>query len=267
MFHMTVQHIAQKSNATSSESFHGTEEVVYITTKYSFNITSLSDMLERRLAELSGSSGNIREYLASYLQRIHIFYCGSSSELLRTLLTLQAFITDHPTVNLVFIDDIGTFYWMDRQSTSSSGKMYSEEVAKPLTSALSELLLNCHMAVVVSKPSLFGNKPEEPVEYMPSFWQKMVTHRILLSESGHVLGSSDVARRMYYVPHHKPEGSISSIPDPIVSVSTSMHTNPCMQYMQMTNSLYTLFKACNLLSHRKPCYFVIIPFGIVNVIG
>ena len=265
MFHMTVQHIAQKSHITPSKYFYGNEEVVYITTKYSFNITSLSDMLERKLAESCGSS-NMREYLASHLQRIHVFYCGSSSELLHTLLALQAFISDHPAVNLVFIDDIGTFYWMDRQSTSTSGKMYSEEVAKPLASVLSELLLNFHLAVVVSKPSLFGNKPEEPVEYMPSFWQKMVTHRILLSGNGHVLPSSDVARRMYYVPHHKPEGTIPSTPDPIVSVSTSMHTNPCMQYIQMTNSLYTLFKACNLLSHSKPCYFVIVPFGIVNVI-
>ena len=257
LYHMIVHHLVKKKDISSISGVSSSGQVVYISTKYSFNVTQFSQMLHSRITEIGVSSENMACCLEKCREMIYLFFCNSSSDLLCTLASLETLISDHPDINLVFIDDIGSFYWADRHRASlASGKTYPDEVAKPLTSALSQLFANHPLAVVVSKPSLFTSNTEDTVEYMPSYWQKMVTHRIFISESGQALTSQKVVQHVY-----APCSQQLSHGSSVFTLSQALGFHSVF----LGNSLHTLFKSCNVLRSTKEYYCVQVPFGILNI--
>ena len=120
-----------------------------------------------------------------------MLHCHSSSQLLSTLSQLKQLV-NLAAINLVLIDDIGTFYWTDRfEGGTASSMLYPDEVARPLCSSVQDLLQSCHTAIVVAKTSLLSSRSErydssrttsvqfqEPVDYI---------YAPLLAENGYTL--------------------------------------------------------------------------------
>ena len=64
-----------------------------------------------------------------HLQSVHGLHCYSSSQLLFTLSKIKHLISDRPAINLVFIDNIGSFYRIDRYEWGTPGSMvYPDKV-------------------------------------------------------------------------------------------------------------------------------------------
>ena len=210
------------------------------------------------------------------LQRVHVLHCHSSSQLLSTLSQLKQLVTDHPAINLVLIDDIGTFYWMDRfERGTASSMLYPDEVARPLCSSVQDLLQSCHTAIVVAKASLLSSRSErndsnrttsvqfqEPVDYMPLYWRKMVTHRIVLKATGEQCSLRELERRSFKVPLHKASQNTSVIqyfPSPFDEGAAGRDG-------RKDGLLYSICTACNVARSRHQLYhYVASDVGLINL--
>jgi len=223
---------------------------------------------------LSFSGLDVQALLHGCLQRVHVLHCHSSSQLLSTLSKIKRLISDHPAINLVLIDDIGSFYWIDRYEWGTAGSMvYPDEVARPLCASIPDLLQSCHTAIVVAKASLLASRSDryntsrtasvpfqEPVDYMPLYWQKMVTHRILLTASDDKCGLRELEKRTVRVPLR-------------TSRSTSIQYFPCPLDEGTTQPdggkedlLYKICTACNVTTNRHRMYrYVATDVGIINL--
>ena len=219
---------------------------------------------------------DLQTLLNGCLQRVHVFHCHSSSLLLSTLSKIKQLIADRPAINLVLIDDIGSFYWIDRYERGTANSMlYPDEVARPLYSSIQDLLQSCHTAVVVSKASILSSRSErydssrttsvqfqEPVDYMPLYWRKMVTHRIVLTATGDQCDLRELKKRSFRVPLRSMPQSTSAIqyfPGPFDEGAPQPDGG-------RDDLLYKICTACNVARNRQQLYYyVAIDVGIINL--
>lgn len=224
---------------------------------------------------LSFSGLDVQTLLHGCLQRVHVLHCHSSSQLLSTLSKIKHLISDHPAINLVLIDDIGSFYWIDRYEWGTPGSMvYPDEVARPLCTSIQDLLQSCHTAIVVAKASLLASRSDrysssrttsvqvqEPVDYMPLYWQKMVTHRILLTAIDDQCGLRELEKRSVRVPLHTSRStSIEYFPGPLDEGTAQPDVGG------NEDPLYKICTACNVTTNRHQMYYyVATSVGIINL--
>ncbi|PSS36075.1 DNA repair protein [Actinidia chinensis var. chinensis] len=220
--------------------------VIFFDLDCRFDILRLSQSLKRRILEANGLRANPnsdegdadafncnpkketqveqdKELFAACMRRFLYVRCYDSSEFLAALKTLhyqhqKQRDTHGVDVDLLMIDSIGAFYWIDRASTSlavmsNDRKSRSfQSVVESIVQEIRKLLLMHPMLVLATKAASLGDKysineakrnsrkwSSENVldlrtvksgpqtlpyrEYMPSIWQSFVTHRVLIRAS------------------------------------------------------------------------------------
>ena len=105
-------------------------EVLFIDTKYTFNMLRLVALLEQRLSAALSKSDDacspkrsvcadaeaddpVESAVRQCLTRFFFVRCISSSQLAMTLCSLESVFTAKPNIRLVLLDDISAFYHMD----------------------------------------------------------------------------------------------------------------------------------------------------------
>jgi len=106
-------------------------EVLFIDTKYTFNVLCLVALLEQRLSAAvnkaddtstakkstagtdADSEDAVESAVRQCLARFFLVRCRSSSQLAVTLCSLESVLTAKPSIRLVMLDDICAFYHMD----------------------------------------------------------------------------------------------------------------------------------------------------------
>ncbi len=142
-------------------------EVVYISTDYKFDLLRLVAILEGRIEQacnpdrsLDGMPECTTEYkklVKSCLSRAHILYCNSSAELTTTLQSLKSFVRNHPEVCMLILDNVASFYWIDRCESGIANMAAATEHGQRLwVGAFRELVQEYHLIAFAAKPHLFG---------------------------------------------------------------------------------------------------------------
>ena len=89
------------------------------------------------------------ELIASSLEHLHVVTCGSMEELVITLHSLKTFLSSHPEVCTLLIDNVVAFWWTEVATNPASDYMQQQ-----WTSALSELIKEFHLIVIATRPLL-----------------------------------------------------------------------------------------------------------------
>ncbi|MEE6467307.1 hypothetical protein FKM82_007201 [Ascaphus truei] len=167
-------------------------EVIFIDTDYHFDMLRLVTILEHRL--LQSTEDTVKQCLG----RFFLVYCSNSVQLLLTLYSLENMFCSRPSLCLLILDSISSFYWIDR---SNGGEIISKQEAnlKKCTELLHKLLKEYQLVLFASTQTImqkFSNDRSEgfshsvkqssaSVEFKPYLcksWQLMTTHRILFTK-------------------------------------------------------------------------------------
>ena len=159
-------------------------EVVYISTDYKLDLLRLVAILEGKVCEdnaghhlsskdATGAS-DYRKLIESCLSRVHVLYCNSTTELVAVLHSLKAFLHTHPEVCALVLDNVASYYWVDRcESVRGDGTSALEYHQQQWVGALGELTREYHLVVFTAKPLLFeprekGQSDKVGVHIVPS---------------------------------------------------------------------------------------------------
>ena len=141
-------------------------DAVFISTDYKFDLTRLVTIMEG----ITLSHGvqpapqmNCKELIASSLSHLHVVNCGSIDELIITLYSLRTFLKNHPAVCALLIDNVGTFWWIDKAESSTSDTQQQR-----WTAALIDLIRGFHLVVFAVRPLLTKD--------MSTHLEKVCTH-------------------------------------------------------------------------------------------
>ncbi|XP_068094717.1 DNA repair protein XRCC2 [Hyperolius riggenbachi] len=166
-------------------------EVIYIDTDYHFDMLWLVTILEHRLSQSS------EEMVKQCLSRFFLVHCNSSAQLLLTLYSLENMFCSHPTLCLLIIDSLSSFYWIDRNNGADSIARQESNIRK-CVELLDKLLKDYKLVLFASTQTLMQkisnevNKPTHSTEaaassidykpYLCKFWQHITTHRVFFSK-------------------------------------------------------------------------------------
>lgn len=222
--------------------------VLYIDLDCHFEVTRLMQVLRHRIVKARGGRvdqehNNVKgcnvdlpsvacedELLSLCMRRFLYVCCYQTYEFLATLKTLHHRVqrereAHSVRVQLLLIDNIGAFHWVDRASTVSPLENHNNRKSLSLQSVWEVVvqdlrkLLSVHpMLVIASKAAIFGSTMNEAErhfqgrfsmdvadqrngmkesrkhkfrEYMPAIWQAFVTHRVLLETSDEQLATGN----------------------------------------------------------------------------
>ncbi|XP_024527405.1 DNA repair protein XRCC2 homolog isoform X2 [Selaginella moellendorffii] len=172
-----------------------------------FDIARLTSVLKARINEAhkdDTASNSIcleeqgEEVLRASLRRFYCLRCFKSFEFLASLKSLHIqssrISQEHhgKAVQLVLIDGIGSFYWLDWMSSCAAAytsrrtlgvQRFSELIVQELRN-----LRNTKLFLVLATKALLYAPPKRKAiasriqyrEYMPAAWQRFVTHRLFL---------------------------------------------------------------------------------------
>ena len=142
-------------------------EVVYISTDYKLDLLRLVAILEGKVCgdnpghhsrskDAVGTS-EYRKLIKFCLSRVHVLYCNSSTELVIVLHSLKTFLHTHPEVCALVLDNVASYYWVDRCESvrGGGGGGVSEYRQHQWVGALGELTREYHLVVFAAKPLLF----------------------------------------------------------------------------------------------------------------
>ena len=127
-------------------------DTLFISTDYKLNLRRLVTIMEGIVQShgvQSTAQMNCRELIASSLSHLHVVNCDSMDELILTLYSLRTFLKNHPEVCALFIDTIGTFWWMDKAERFSGDTLQHR-----WTAALVDLIKEFHLVVFATRPLL-----------------------------------------------------------------------------------------------------------------
>jgi len=127
-------------------------EVLFIDTKYTFNILHLVASLEQRLSaalNMPDDSGTakksttddaeledvVESAVRKCLTRFFLVRCSGSSQLAITLCSLESVLAAKPSIRLVMLDDVSAFYHMDVFTNTESRFSLCISLLKNLVSA------------------------------------------------------------------------------------------------------------------------------------
>ena len=103
---------------------------------------------------------------------------------------------------------------------------------------------------------------KEPVDFMPLYWRKLVTHRIVLKATEDRCDLHELERRSFRVPLHKASQSTSVV---------QCIPSPYSEYRAASDGrkgdlLYTICTAGNVVKNRHKLYqYVASDVGIINL--
>lgn len=87
-------------------------------------------VLDPGLSTSSSSAGSNEAALRLCLSRLLVVRCSSSSQLLLTLHFLETTLCSRPSLALLLIDSISTFYWSDRSEGGANVSRQEEKLSK-----------------------------------------------------------------------------------------------------------------------------------------
>ena len=140
--------------------------MIYISTDYKLDLLRLVAILEGKVCEdnaghhssskdATGAS-DYRKLIESCLSRVHVLYCNSTTELIAVLHSLKTFLHTHPEVCALVLDNVASYYWVDRcESVRGDGTSALEYRQQQWVGALGELAREYHLVVFTAKPLLF----------------------------------------------------------------------------------------------------------------
>ncbi|PRQ41387.1 putative DNA repair protein XRCC2 [Rosa chinensis] len=209
--------------------------VMFIDLDCRFDILRLSEMLKHKIMEPNGSMHDHEELFAACMRRFMYVRCYDSLEFLATLKTLHHRLKrekamHNVNIQLLMIDSIGPFHWVDRGSTffplgSHNRKCLSlQSISETVVQEIRKLLVLHPMLVIATKEIVLGNvygtdgakqnkymleasgirsitssSQQLPYrEFMPPIWQSLITHKILVRASDdHLLIRPDQENSLY----------------------------------------------------------------------
>ncbi|KAM4689807.1 DNA repair protein XRCC2 [Discoglossus pictus] len=176
-------------------------EVVYIDTDYHFDMLRLVTILEHRLSQ------STEEMVKQCLGRLFLVYCTSSVQLLLTLYSLENMFCSHPSLCLLIIDSISSFYWIDRNNGGES-IVKQEANLKKCTELLDKLLKEYQLVLFASTQTIMQKFSKDGGEshsqrqpnstgmdfrpYLCKLWYQVTTHRILFSKEMRNKGNDQI---------------------------------------------------------------------------
>lgn len=128
-------------------------DALFISLDYKLDLRRLVTIMEgitQSHGVQSTTQMNCKELIASSLSHLHVVNCDSMDELVLTLYSLRTFLKNHPEVCAMFIDSIGTFWWIDKAESSTG----DTTVQQRWTTALVELIREFHLVVFATRPLL-----------------------------------------------------------------------------------------------------------------
>lgn len=185
-------------------------EVVFMDTDYHFDMLRLVSILESRLTPPAGEEGpggpegEAEEAVRSCLRRLSVVFCSSSTQLLLSLLYLEATFGNRPALGLLVIDSISSFYWVDR-GNGGENLARQETPLRKCSELLNKLRRDYGIVVFATAHAIMRNYSTEPSGSTPSWknvtdfdkpylcrtWQRMLTHRLVFSKSEQSPGTVD----------------------------------------------------------------------------
>ncbi|XP_037549950.1 DNA repair protein XRCC2 [Nematolebias whitei] len=165
-------------------------DVVFVDTDHSLDMFRLASVLDSRLtaglSTSSSSAGSNEAALRLCLSRLLVVHCSSSSQLLLTLHFLETTLCSRPSLALLLIDSISTFYWSDRSEGGANVSTHEEKLSKS-SELLGRLLRDYRITIFAAchaiRRSTSGppSSSETDRPYLCRPWQRLVTHRLLCS--------------------------------------------------------------------------------------
>jgi len=127
-------------------------EVLFIDTKYTFNMLRLVALLEQRLSAALNQSDDacpataevedpVESAVRHCLTRFFFVRCSSSSQLAVTLCSLESVLAAKPNIRIVLVDDISAFYHTDVFANIESHFSLCISLLKKLVSTQQLLLI------------------------------------------------------------------------------------------------------------------------------
>lgn len=184
LYHLTARCILPKSEGGLQI------EVLFIDTDYHFDMLRLVTVLEHRLSQSS------EETIKLCLGRLFLAYCSSSMQLLLTLYSLEALLCSHPSLCLLIVDSMSSFYWIDRVSGGERVSL-QESTLKKCSQLLERLVTEYRLLLFATTQSLMqkgSDSAEGPSSskhpwdgdmdyraYLCKAWQRVVKHRVIFS--------------------------------------------------------------------------------------
>ncbi|CAI9267267.1 unnamed protein product [Lactuca saligna] len=168
------------------------------------DIFRLSQSLKLRISETNSNSNHQFQHdddmellFKDCMKRISYTRCYDSFQFLSTLKGLHSKLDkerkeDRNGVDVLMIDGIGAFYWIDRgflslpQGNPNRKNFCFQTVFETVVQELRKLLMMHPVLVLATKTvtsQVKGWSKNEYREYMPLIWQSFVTHRILVRPS------------------------------------------------------------------------------------
>ncbi|XP_056375577.1 DNA repair protein XRCC2 [Hyla sarda] len=166
-------------------------EVVYIDTDYHFDMLRLVTILEHRLSKSD------EETVKQCLGRFFLVYCNSSVQLLLTLYSLENMFCSRPSLCLLIVDSLSSFYWIDRNNggeTISRQEFNIRKCIELLDKLTKEykLVLFASTQTIMQKmyngnsEALNSEKQTSPAldfkPYLCKLWQHVTTNRVFFSK-------------------------------------------------------------------------------------
>lgn len=127
-------------------------DVLFISNDCKLDLMRLAAIMEDIVlshGSLCISQVKCNELIASSLEHLHVVTCGSMEELVITLHSLKTFLSNHPEVCALLIDNVVAFWWTEVATNPASDCMQQR-----WTSALSELIKEFHLVVIATRPLL-----------------------------------------------------------------------------------------------------------------
>ncbi|XP_034375571.1 DNA repair protein XRCC2 isoform X1 [Arvicanthis niloticus] len=206
LYHLTARCILPKSEGGLQI------EVLFIDTDYHFDMLRLVTVLEHRLSQSS------EETIKLCLGRLFLAYCSSSMQLLLTLHSLEALLCSQPSLCLLIVDSLSSFYWVDRVSGGESVSL-QESTLKKCSQLLERLATEYRLLLFATTQSLMqksSDSAEGPSSskhpcdgdmdhraYLCKAWQRVVKHRVIFSREDEAKSS-----RFSLVSHHLKSNSL-----------------------------------------------------------
>jgi len=175
-------------------------EVLFIDTKYTFNMLRFVALLEQRLSAAVNKSDDtcfpkkyvlvdgeaedpVESAVKQCLNRFFYVCCNSSSQLAVTLCSLESVLAAKPNIQLVLLDDISAFYHMDVFTNTESQFSVCVNLLKKLVSTRQLVVIAARTHIDVVKPGFKRDAAGESKcssdskNMYLSAWRKLTTHQ------------------------------------------------------------------------------------------
>lgn len=130
-------------------------DVMYIATSCELEIMRLVAVMESILLSHGVTSAHCKDLITESLERLHVMKCNTMDELALTLYLLKIYVKNHPEVCMLLVDNITTFWWMERVTYPTKSACLQTWIP-----AIKELIRELHVVVIATKQVFTKDKTD-----------------------------------------------------------------------------------------------------------